>query len=142
MPYFCLNIILAQTVNFGIIEFVLGFLLFLLTVGTAVVNIVRGNKKDLDSKLDKTEFSEFKVVNDSRLGRKLNRDIFEEFQETIYRDIDEHKRAENLQYKLMREELNIMKSEQKQARDVSTKLLEQNAQILTEISWIKNNLKR
>ena len=42
----------------------------------------------------------------------------------------------------MREELNIMKSEQKQARDVSTKLLEQNAQILTEISWIKNNLKR
>ena len=47
-----------------------------------------------------------------------------------------------MQYKLMREELNIMKSEQKQARDVSTKLLEQNAQILTEISWIKNNLKR
>lgn len=142
MPYLCLNIILAQTVNFGIIEFVLGFLLFLLTVGTAVVNIVRGNKKDLDGKLDKTEFSEFKVVNDSRLGRKLNRDIFEEFQESIYRDIEEHKRTENLQYKLMREELNIMKSEQKQARDVSTKLLEQNAQILTEISWIKNNLKR
>ena len=142
MPYLCLNIILAQTVNFGVFEFVIAFLLFLLTVGTAVVNIVRGNKKDLDSKLDKNEFAEFKVVNDSRLGRKLNRDIFEEFQESIYRDIDEHKRAENLQHKLMREELNIMKSEQKQARDVSTKLLEQNAQILTEISWIKNNLKR
>ena len=90
MPYLCLNIILAQTVNFGVFEFVLGFLLFLLTVGTAVVNIVRGNKKDLDSKLDKKEFAEFKVVNDSRLGRKLNRDIFEEFQESIYRDIDEH----------------------------------------------------
>jgi len=142
MPYLCLNIILAQTVNFGVFEFVIAFLLFLLTVGTAVVNIVRGNKRDLDSKLDKNEFAEFKVVNDSRLGRKLNRDIFEEFQESIYRDIDEHKRAENLQHKLMREELNIMKSEQKQARDVSTKLLEQNAQILTEISWIKNNLKR
>lgn len=142
MTYFCLNILLAQTVNFGIIEFVLGFLLFLLTVGTAVVNIVRGNKKDLDSKLDKTEFAEFKVVNDSRLGRKLNRDIFDEFQESIYRDIEQHKQAENMQYKLMREELNIMKSEQKQARDVSTKLLEQNAQILTEISWIKNNIKR
>ena len=142
MPYLCLNIIISQTVNFGVVEFVIAFLLFLLTVGTAVVNIVRGNKKDLDSKLDKNEFAEFKVVNDSRLGRKLNRDIFEEFQESIYRDIDEHKRAENLQHKLMREELNIMKSEQKQARDVSTKLLEQNAQILTEISWIKNNLKR
>lgn len=142
MLYICLNIIIAQTVNFGVVEFVIAFLLFLLTVGTAVVNIVRGNKRDLDSKLDKTEFAEFKVVNDSRLGRKLNRDIFEEFQESIYRDIDEHKRAENLQHKLMREELNIMKSEQKQARDVSTKLLEQNAQILTEISWIKNNIKR
>lgn len=142
MPYFCFSIILAQTVNFGVVEFVIGFLLFLLTVGTAVVNIVRGNKKDLDSKLDKTEFAEFKVVNDSRLGRKLNRDIFEEFQESIYRDIEQHKQAEILQYKLMREELNIMKSEQKQARDVNTKLLEQNAQILTEISWIKNNLKR
>ena len=142
MPYSCFIILLAQNVNFGVFEFVIAFLLFLLTVGTAVVNIVRGNKKDLDSKLDKTEFAEFKVVNDSRLGRKLNRDIFEEFQESIYRDIDEHKRAENLQHKLMREELNIMKSEQKQARDVSTKLLEQNAQILTEISWIKNNIKR
>ena len=142
MPYLCFSLLLEQTVNFGVFEFVLWFLLFLLTVGTAVVNIVRGNKKDLDSKLDKTEFAEFKVVNDSRLGRKLNRDIFEEFQESIYRDIDEHKRAENLQHKLMREELNIMKSEQKQARDVNTKLLEQNAQILTEISWIKNNIKR
>lgn len=142
MPYSCFIILLSQTVNFGVFEFVIAFLLFLLTVGTAVVNIVRGNKRDLDSKLDKTEFAEFKVVNDSRLGRKLNRDIFEEFQESIYRDIDEHKRAENLQHKLMREELNIMKSEQKQARDVNTKLLEQNAQILTEISWIKNNIKR